>query len=191
MAKRRVTRLTVKYLTEKEIDVLFQQIDSKRDRAMFRLAYHRGLRASEVGQLQMADYRREVGRLTVRRLKGSRAGEFRLTRAEETSLRAWFRERGTAPGAIFPGRGPGGGICRQQLDRLMRRYAAAAGIDPTRRHMHCLKHSCATHLLTRERDITIVQDWLGHADIKSTMVYAQITSPAREAAAERLRDWGK
>jgi site-specific recombinase XerD len=52
-----------------------------------------------------------------------------------------------------------------------------------------LKHSCGTHLLEKLGDITLVQDWLGHKDIKSTMEYAKVVNPSRERAAKRLRDW--
>jgi integrase len=182
-------RLTLKYLKEEEIEALFRAITSKRDTAMFRLAYHRGLRASEIGMLQMGDYRKDAGRLYVRRLKGSRAGEYRLTAVEQSSLRAWIRERGPAPGPLFPSRNHRP-ISRYMLDDLMKRYCAAAGIPRERAHMHALKHSCGTHL-AGELDVQLVQDHLGHADIRSTMVYVQITNRARDAVAERLKDWGK
>jgi integrase len=44
------------YLTPEEIARLFAAIKSPRDRAIFRLAYHRGLRASELGIIQFSDY---------------------------------------------------------------------------------------------------------------------------------------
>src|SRR5690349_9222606 len=39
---------TVKYLSEEQLDRFFDVITNPRDIAMFRLMYHRGLRASEV-----------------------------------------------------------------------------------------------------------------------------------------------
>lgn len=190
MTRRKRRTNTTKYLSEKEIELLFTVITSRRDKALFQVAYHRGLRASEVGMLQISDYRKDVGRLYIRRLKGSDAGEFRLTRSEETSLRAWIRLRGPAPGPLFPSR-QGRGVSRFLLDKLMKRYCRAAGIPRDRAHFHCLKHSCGTHLLTLGEDLIVVKDHLGHRDIRSTMIYAQFTDRAREQAAERLRDWGK
>ena len=75
--KRRSTE--VKYLTAEEISALFSMITSVRDRAIFRVTYHRGLRASEPGLLQLADYRMSGGRLFVHRLKGSKSGEYLAT----------------------------------------------------------------------------------------------------------------
>jgi site-specific recombinase XerD len=184
------TKNTIKYLTTEEIDRFFACIKDPRDRALFRIAYHRGLRASEIGKLQLADYRASVGRLYIARLKGSNAGEFRLTSVEQTSLRAWIRERGQAPGPLFPSRNRRA-ISRWRVAELMQRYCALAGIAPDKAHPHALKHSCATHLLEMESDITIVQDWLGHKDIRSTMEYAKITNRKRDEAASRLNDWGR
>lgn len=181
---------TPKYMTEEEIAAFFDACVDKRDRAIFRLMYHRGLRASEIGKLQLADWRAAVGRIYITRLKGSVSGEFRLTDVEQSSLRAWVRERGNAPGPLFPSRNRRA-ISRYTLDDLVKRYCAAAGIDRAKAHCHAFKHSCGTHLLTMESDITIVQDHLGHKNIQNTMIYAQITNKRRDDAAERHRGWGK
>lgn len=179
-----------KYLTQEELDLLFRAVEksgSKRDLAMFTLAYWRGLRASEVGRLQVADYRTAANRLYVRRLKRSLAAEFPLGPQEQKTLRAWLRERGAAAGPLFPSRRRRG-ISRQQLDVLMRRYGAAAGIPEHLRHFHTLKHSIATHLLEKGADVAEVRDWIGHANIQNTMIYAQLTNPRRDAAARRIYD---
>ena len=48
----------------------------------------------------------------------------------------------------------------------------------------------ATLLLSEQHEsIVDVQKHLGHADIRSTMVYAQLTDEANRERAERLRDW--
>lgn len=176
------------YLTPEETDRFFRGITSIRDRAMFRLAYHRGLRASEIGKFQLADYRPNVGRIFVRRLKGSNSGEYHLTKVEQQVLRAWVRERGTAAGALFQSRNHKP-ISRFRLGQLMKKYCTAAGIAPEKAHMHALKHSCGTHLSAREPDIVAVQDHLGHANIQNTMKYVQIASKRRDDFAERLNDW--
>lgn len=179
-----------KYLSTEEIEALFSAIKDVRDRALFRVIYHRGLRASEAGLLQLSDYRDRSGRLFVRRLKGSNAGEFPLTHVEQTSLRAWIRERGTAPGPLFPSQ-QARPIGRHMIGVLMRRYCAAAGIPREKAHPHALKHSCGTHLSEMESDITVIQDHLGHREISNTMIYVQITNRKRDAAGDRLKDWGR
>lgn len=178
----------IKYLTEDEIEALFRAIDSPRDRAIFRIAYHRGLRASEIGALQLADYLVRDDRLIIRRKKGSAGGEYHLCAAEVRALRAWLKVRGTEPGPLFPSR-RGQGISQQMLDVLVKRYGAAAGLAREKCHMHSLKHSCGTHLLNKGESIEDVQDHLGHRNVANTLIYARFTNQRRMARDRRLRDW--
>src|SRR2546422_9484149 len=80
--KLKVKRKEIKYLSEDELARLFSVIHSIRDRAIFRLAYHAGLRASEIGLLQLRDYDPKADKIFVHRLKGSNSGEHYLVREE-------------------------------------------------------------------------------------------------------------
>jgi type 1 fimbriae regulatory protein FimB len=177
------------YLTPEEIAALFRVVASKRDRAIFRLAYHRGLRAHEVGLLQLSDYRDRDGVLYVRRGKGSISRDHRLIREELLAVRAWIKERGTMPGPMFPSRQGRHGITRTRLDQLMKGYCRAAGIRAEKAHMHALKHSCGTHLRERGNEADAIQDWLGHRDSKSTDIYMHFSRRRREEALEKNQDW--
>jgi len=181
------TRQRLKYFTFDEIQRFFAVLKGNRDKAMFRVMYLKALRASEVGMLRMEDYHEREGRLFVRRLKHSRSGEFRIHRAEGQFLRAWVRERGRGPGAIFRSRNHRP-ISRRQLDRLVKHYGALAGIPREKCHAHSFKHSRGTHLLAEERDIALVQDQLGHRNIQNTMIYAEVTNAAREELFEKHKD---
>lgn len=185
---KRKSTLNVKYLTDEELKRLFAVIESVRDRAIFRLAYHRGLRATEVGKLQMSDYRPLAGRLYVHRLKGGHAGEYSLTDIETKVLRSWLKERGNNPGPIFISNRKTA-ISQQMLDVLMKSYCDQARIPRDKAHFHSLRHSCATSLLDQGDDIAVVQDHLGHANIASTSIYAKITNKRRDEAAKKRKDW--
>jgi integrase len=178
----------IKYLSEEQIEQFFSQIHSPRDLSIFRVIYHRGLRASEVGLLQLSDWNQERDRIRFSRLKGSNGGEYHLTSREVRVLRAWLRVRGTGPGPLFPSR-KGKGISQQMLDVLMKRYGKLAGLPPELCHTHALKHSCATHLLNRELSIEDVQDHLGHKNIQSTLLYAKYSVKRRALKDQRLREW--
>lgn len=67
--RRRSKRDEPPYLSFEEVERLFKAIESPRDRAIFRLAYHAGLRASEVGRLELRDYNAKTERIYVHRLK--------------------------------------------------------------------------------------------------------------------------
>jgi integrase len=57
-------------------------------------------------------------------------------------------------------------------------------------HFHALKRACGTLLLSEQHEsIVDVHKHLGHADIRNTMIYAQLTGDAKRERAERLWDW--
>lgn len=187
---RRKKKPVPEYLTEEEISRLFVAIGKDvRSQAIFRVMYYRGLRASEVGRLRLEDYRPNVGRLFVRRLKGSNSGEFHITESERLALNRWLRERGKDPGPLFLSRNHKA-LSRWPVFALMKKYCAAAGIAPEKAHPHALKHSCGTHLSARETDVAVIQDHLGHANIQNTMIYVQITNKRRDQFAESLEKGG-
>lgn len=173
---------------EEEVTRFFRAIDSPRDRAIFRLMYHAGLRASELGKLEIRDYAPRTDRLMVTRLKGSNSGEHHLNREESRALKAWLKIRGSAPGVIFPSK-MGGPISRQMLDVLVKEYGAKAGWPAKLRHCHAFKHACCTHLLSKGFNVEQVQDWVGHANIANTMIYSRVTNSRRDQMGKALADW--
>lgn len=176
---------SIKYLTQDELKRLLQVIKGKRDKAIFLMAYRHGLRASEVGLLRVDDVDLTRLRIRLHRLKGSLSGEHPLNADEARLLKAYLKSRKLDSPILFPSnrRIP---ISRRTLDALMKQYGERANLPPDKRHFHTLKHSVATHLLDAGGDIRFVQDWLGHANIQNTLVYANLISTTRDKQARVL-----
>src|SRR5688572_17200522 len=80
-----------KHLTKAELNRLFKSISDVRDRAIFIVAYFRGLRASEVGLLPVTAWDPKTGRLTFRRLKRSDGGKPQVSPLERAALQKWLK----------------------------------------------------------------------------------------------------
>jgi integrase len=141
----------------------------------------------------MRDYRpsarKDYDHCVLDRLKGSFGGDVLLVEAAADAIRAWVKHRGVAPGPLFISRNRGR-IGRTMLHYLMKRYCKLAGIPEEKAHFHALKHTCGTIMLSvLKESIVDVQHHLGHADIRSTMIYAKLTEQANEDRALRLKKW--
>src|SRR5207249_11596119 len=81
----------ITFLTQDEVRRFFAVITGKRDRALFQLAYHHGLRASEVSLLQRDDIHEKQGRLYIPRVKGSIATTYPLQPEDLRRIHAYLR----------------------------------------------------------------------------------------------------
>lgn len=178
--------MKIDFLTTSEVQRLFKTIKSKRDRALFLIAYRHGLRASELGMLHVEDVDYTSMKIYVHRLKGSHSGLHPLQPDEARILRQWIKERSTSKYATLPTlfiSNRGYPISRRTLDYLMKGYCRKAGIPTDKAHFHALKHSIATHLLETGQEVRMVQDWLGHKNLQNTVIYTHVTNAARDKAA--------
>lgn len=173
-----------RYLTQPELQAFFRAIIDARDRALFAVVYHYGLRVSEVGLLLRGDVDLARHRIVVKRVKGGYWTERPLFAASEGLLRRYFAgARGDAIDPLFAGRG--GPLQKRQIQDLFCRYRSSSGLDP-HYTAHSLRHSIATHLLDAGVSLEFVQDHLGHRSIRSTSIYARITDRHRAAVFHRL-----
>lgn len=177
---------TIKYLTQVEMRLLLAEAkESKRDYTLFLLAYRHGLRASEVGLLEINDIDFARHKIHLHRLKRSVSGVHPMRPDEVKAVKAYLKTRSDDNPTLFLSR-IAEPISRRQLDHLIKDYGKLAGLPQEKQHFHCLKHSIATHHLDAGADIRFVQDWIGHASITNTTIYAQLTNRRRDEEARRL-----
>ena len=173
---------------ERETD----RLRSSRDRAIMVLLLRTGLRIGELADLDVGDVRltQRTGELVVRHGKGDRRRVVPLSRSARKAMRAWWTDREQHPSRSSRDEGPlwlsrtGQRLSVRSISKLVAAVMSAAGV---RESAHGLRHTVATQLVREHRrDLVLVADILGHADVKTTRRYARSDLEDRRAALEEL-----
>jgi site-specific recombinase XerD len=167
-------------LSPEEVARLLDAAPGLKYRAALSVAYGAGLRASEVVSLKLTDIDSSRMVIRVEQGKGRKDRYAMLSQQLLDLLRAWWlaaRERGVMlpSGWLFPGQNPVNPLTTRQLRRAFDGARAAAGIDK-RVCLHTLRHCFATHLLEQKVDIRVIQVLLGHKNLETTALYAQVAT---------------
>ena len=177
----RLPRKLPQVLGEPEVAALLAAPDpatpaGQRDAALLEVLYATGLRVSElVGlTLKQVDLRRGV----VRPLgKGSKERVVPMVSQAVDKLQLYL---GQGRRQLLQGRESpylfvnhrGGRLSRQGFWKILQHYALKAGLR--RLSPHTLRHSFATHLLSRGANLRVLQLLLGHADLATTQIYTHL-----------------
>ena len=169
-------------LSPDEVKRVLTMATSLKARTMLSLAYGCGLRAGEVVRLRAGDIDSEQKIIRIVQSKGRKDRHVMLPAEVLKLLRQWCKARPTAydDGGVapehrwlFPGRSQHQPLTTRQFSRLFKEAARAAGLRKTV-SLHSLRHSFATHLLERGRDIRVIQALLGHEKLETTARYSRV-----------------
>jgi integrase/recombinase XerD len=150
-----------------------------RDRAMLELLYAGGLRASEVAGLDVDRVHFDLGVVRVMG-KGSKERIVPIGVPAQNATRDYLHElrprllRPVEPTPRLLLSRTGQPITRIVVWQVVRRHAHRSGLRGV--HPHTLRHSFATHLLGGGADLRVVQELLGHSDIRTTQIYTHVDS---------------
>lgn len=148
-----------------------------RDRALLELLYATGIRVSELVGINVEDvnFRERLIRI---RGKGKKERLVPFGRIAEERLLAYLRRREellkkrVEERALFlnnQGRRLTPRSIQRLIDKTIRRAALKKKISP-----HSLRHSFASHLLSRGADLRVIQELLGHESLATTQKYTHL-----------------
>jgi integrase/recombinase XerD len=148
-----------------------------RDKAMLELLYATGIRVTELITLKVSDVNMQMGYIICR--DGSKERVIPFGAAAKKALTNYLEKARNVMlfdlhSDILFVNCSGQPMSRQGFWKLIKYYAKKAGIqaDIT---PHTLRHSFAAHLVENGADLRSVQEMLGHSDISTTQVYANMT----------------
>ncbi|MDQ5181869.1 type 1 fimbria switch DNA invertase FimE [Klebsiella variicola subsp. variicola] len=167
-----------RFLTAKEVQAMMQAArqgpTGERDYCLILLAFRHGMRISELLDLHYYDLDLHEGRVNVRRLKNGFSTIHPLRFDEREAIERWSQVRAgwkaaAKTDALFISR-RGTPLSRQQAYRIIRSAGENAG-TVTHTHPHMLRHACGYELAERGTDTRLIQDYLGHRNIRHTVRY--------------------
>ncbi len=156
----------------------------ERDKLLLTLIYRHGLRVSEAVDLRWTDFDLDAPKARpfhVRRLKGSKDTTHTL---EPDTVRALKRMQAEADGPYVFRSERGGPLSVDAVQVICKRAGEGAGLG-FQVHPHMLRHACGFFLADQGTDTRLIQDYLGHRDIKNTVIYTETSQ--RRLAAVRVR----
>jgi integrase/recombinase XerD len=155
-----------------QIEKLFAQLGNLKHRTMLYMAYSAGMRVSEVVALKVNDIHSERMVINIKGAKGKKDRTVNLSEGILILINKYL-EQYTPKLWLFEGQYGGQYSDRSLQQTFQRAKLAAKIIQPVT--FHSLRHSYATHLHESGTDIKLIQELLGHNDIKTTLRYTHVS----------------
>lgn len=184
----------IPFLTEDDLSVLLAQPDAStrqglRDLALLALLYDSGARVQELVDLKLKDIRLTHPAMVVLTGKGRKSRQVPLMKDTCKLMDRYIR-------AFHPGsqsqliplfyNAEKQALSRYGVTYILKKYAAKASpvLEPQKISPHVLRHTKAMHLLRAGVNMIYIRDFLGHADISTTEVYARIDAEMKRKVFE-------
>ncbi|MGO2333440.1 tyrosine-type recombinase/integrase [Providencia sp.] len=167
-----------RYLSFNEVQSLLNETfytnHPERDRCLIYLLFSHGLRASEALSLPWSAFDFQQNTLYVRRSKSGFSTIHPLTPNGAIWMKQW-QEITNHHQWVFPGKNNNQPLSRQRLYQLLKTLGKKAGL-PLLIHPHMLRHACGYELANQSCDTRLIQDYLGHRNIRHTVRYTASNS---------------
>ena len=194
MRPKKQEKVLMTFLTEEQLTVLLKQVDPMnakglRDLTLMSLLYDSGARVQELTDLTLGDVRLTHPAMVVLTGKGRKTRQVPLMK-ETCRLLDQYILRFHVPKAaretpLFYNKDKKP-LTRYGVTYILKKYAAKAApvVDPDIISPHVFRHTKAMHLLRAGVNMIHIRDFLGHADITTTEVYARIDAEMKRKVFE-------
>nr|WP_275666975.1 tyrosine-type recombinase/integrase [Dyella terrae] len=150
-----------------------------RDLAMFNLAIDSKLRGCDLVAIRVCDLAREGGlgaRAQILQRKTGKTVQFELTEQTRRAVMDWINRKGLRrEDFLFPSRQrPGTHLSTRQYARIVKRWVASAGLQPSDYGTHSMRRTKPTLIYRRTHNLRAIQLLLGHTKLESTVRYLGI-----------------
>ncbi|MEO5945284.1 MAG: tyrosine-type recombinase/integrase [Chitinophagaceae bacterium] len=162
-------------MSASEIKSLIDSIKNIKHRTVVMLLYSTGMRLSEIAALKITDIDSNNMRIKVVQGKGAKDRYTILSQQVLEELRAYYIIYKPVT-FLFNGCGKGRPISHRNIQHLVQKALAGAGLNSKNYTVHTIRHSFATHLVDNGTDLHTVKELLGHSNLQTTLRYMHLTT---------------
>lgn len=193
---KKTPRPVIPHLTVEEMTILLRQpAPGSRDRALLALLYDTGARVQELIDATRRDVRLMAPAVMTLHGKGRKSRQVPLMTNTRALLAAYLQTARRTPGyapedvPVFTNQA-GAPLTRRGVSYILQKYVDQAQKDSAfqvaaRVTPHVFRHSRAVHMLQAGINLVYIRDFLGHATISSTEIYARADTETKRQALQQ------
>ena len=184
------------FMGEEEVKKFLEAIEesdfkqnSNRNKLIIKVIIFTGIRVSEALNLKRKDIT-EDGDLFIIRIRG-KGNKYRIVMIKrhliEDHLNAIAINYINKEGYLFINK-KGTRLTQAYVSRIVEQILFKAGIRKEKNGAHMLRHTFATMLYKKQKDLVLVQEALGHASLNTSRIYTHFDSDKLKLAAKVAED---
>ncbi len=160
-------------LSKEEVQAIINATNNSKHKALLSIIYSCGLRIGEALNLKIDDIDKNRKLIKIKLAKGKKDRFVPYSDKLRLLLRKYYDDWKPK---VYLFEGQYGGRYSEGSAAKVLQHALAKCTIKKHVTLHTLRHSFATHLLETGTDIRYIQELLGHADPKTTMIYTHVSS---------------
>ncbi|MDH5677730.1 MAG: tyrosine-type recombinase/integrase [Nitrospinota bacterium] len=174
----KVQKSELKFITENEFKLIFSSAKDTRqpirNQLIIMMLYRHGLRESELINITMDNLILDQSKIKINRIKGGVSNVHPMEGDELRLMKRYLRERDSSLKWLFLSEQ------KTQMHRNSIAYIVKSCVNLAKLDKnispHMLRHGCGYHLVNKNVNLRVIQDYLGHKDIKNTARYTSLDS---------------
>lgn len=170
-----------KAISQKELEFVRRSCGTDRNLAIVEMLYSTGCRVSELCEIRVGDVDWINHEITVLG-KGSKYRTVYMNAKAEVALENYLNRRTHRSEWLICNERGGGQMTPGNIQKIFREIKSKTGVIVT---PHIMRHTMATQAISGGTGVEQVQLMLGHANISTTMIYAEVNKRSVKAAHER------
>lgn len=161
-------------LSKSEIEKLLETAPNLKSKCVMAILYSSGIRLAECSLLKITDVDNTRMVLRIECGKGAKDRNAVLSKRTLFLLREYYKKY-KPKYWLFENRRGDRPLNRRRIHQIVQETAELANIKK-KVTPHILRHSFATHLLEAGKPLQAIQRFLGHANIRTTVIYTHVSS---------------